>query len=346
MSTILTVIYAIIIFSVIIFVHEFGHFFTAKLFDVKVSEFALGMGPAIFKKQKGETLYSLRAIPLGGFCAMEGENGESDDPRSFGRKTKLQRFIILVSGALMNLILGFVVMLIFLGVYNNTGFVSTVIDTVDSSMPAYEAGIREGDRIIKVNGHRTNIKTEIDVFGSFSKDYDITVLRGKEKLNFTVTPKEVELTSNGETYKRKMIGISFKLDEKNLLSVIKYSYHNCVFMGKLVIISIKQLLTGAASPADLSGPVGIINEINTAAKSGLADILSLLCLITINLGLFNLLPIPALDGGRILFIIIEAIIRKPINPKYEGLIHAIGFILLIGLMLFATGNDILRLFKV
>ena len=142
-----------------------------------------------------------------------------------------------------------------------------------------------------------------------------------------------------------MIGVSFGMVEKNFSTLIKYSYHNCVFMGKLVLISLKQLATGVASPADLSGPVGIINEINTAAKSGLADILYLMCLITINLGLFNLLPLPALDGGRIFFIIIETIIRKPVPAKYEGIIHAIGFILLIALMIYATGNDITRLFN-
>ncbi len=345
MSGILTVIYAIIIFSVIIFVHEFGHFITAKLFDVKVSEFAIGMGPALFKKQKGETTYAVRAIPIGGFCAMEGENGDSDDPRAFAKKSKLKRFIILASGAFMNLILGFVVMLILLGVYNQSGFVSTVIDKVEPGMPAFEAGIREGDRVISVNGYRVYMKSEIDVYGSFEESYEIKIKRGNEKLTFNVTPRETELEAGGETYKRKMIGVSFKAEEKNFLTLIKYTFHNSVFLGKLVLISLKQLVTGAVSPSNLSGPVGIINEINTAAKSGLSDILYLMALITINLGLFNLLPLPALDGGRILFIIIEAIIRKPVPAKYEGLCHAIGFMLLIALMLYATGNDILRLFK-
>lgn len=344
MGSLLTVIYAVIIFSVIIFVHELGHFLTAKLFDVKVSEFAIGMGPAVIKKQRGETTYSVRAVPIGGFCAMEGENGESDDPRAFGSKSKLKRFIILAAGAFMNLVLGFIVMLVFLGVYNEGGFVSTVIDSVEPDMPAYEAGIQPGDRILSVNGYKTGTKSEIDVYGSFSESYDIEILRGKEKLSFKLIPEDVEYTYEGETYKRKMIGINFKVEEKSFLSVIEYSFRNSVFLGKLVLISLKQLITGAASPSDLSGPVGIINEINTAAQSGLADILYLMALITVNLGLFNLLPLPALDGGRILFIIIEAIIRKPIPPKYEGLCHGIGFILLIALMLYATGNDIIRLF--
>lgn len=345
MGTLLTIIYAILIFSVIIFVHEFGHFITAKLFDVKVTEFALGMGPALFKKQKGETLYSLRAIPIGGYCAMVGENGEEeDDPRSFARKSKLKRFIILASGAIMNLILGFIVMLALLGFYNQNGFVSTVIESVPEDMPAYEQGIRAGDRVIKVNGRSVSLKTEIDVYGSFEDSYEITVKRGKEKLTFNVIPKDVEYTLEGKTYKTKRIGVNFGKDEKSFLNVIKYSWKNCLFMGKLVIISLEQLITGAASPSQLSGPVGIINEINTAAKSGLADILNLMVLITINLGLFNLLPLPALDGGRIFFILIEAVIRKPIPAKYEGLCHGIGLILLLLVMIYATGNDIIRIF--
>ncbi len=344
MNGILTAVYSVLIFSVIIFVHEFGHFITAKLFGVKVHEFAIGMGPAIFKKQKGETLYAVRLIPIGGFCAMEGEDGESDDPRAFGNKSKIKRLIILAAGAIMNLILGFTVISIFLGVYNQGYFVSTVIDSVEEGMPAYEAGLRAGDTVIKVNGHRVNIKNEVDIYGTFDEEYNLVVKRGGEKLSFSVMPKEVEQEIEGVKYKRKLIGISFRTEEKNFARVIEYAFKNTVFMGRLVFISLQQLISGAVSPSSLSGPVGIINEISTAASSGLADILYLMALITINIGLFNLLPIPALDGGRILFIFIEAVIRKPIPAKYEGLCHGIGFALLILLMLFATGNDIMRIF--
>ena len=345
MNGILTAVYSIIIFSLIIFVHEFGHFITAKAFGVLVHEFAIGMGPAIFKKQKGETLYSVRAIPIGGYCAMEGENGESEDPRSFGKKSKFKRFIILAAGAVMNLILGFAVISLFFGVNNQEYFVSTVIESVDEGSPAYEAGLLPGDKVIRVNGHSLTVKSEVEIYGSFDKAYNLTVKRGKEKLNFSIVPRETETVIDGKTYKRRIMGIRFATVEKNFATMLEYSFKNTVFMGKLVFISLGQLLSGAASPSSLSGPVGIINEINTAASSGLADILYLMALITINIGLFNLLPIPALDGGRILFIIIEAIIRKPIPAKYEGLCHGIGFALLIGLMLFATGNDIMRLIK-
>lgn len=333
-----------LIFSVIIFVHEFGHFITAKLFKVKVHEFAIGMGPAIFKKQKGETLYALRIIPIGGYCAMEGENGESDDPRSFGMQSKTKRLIILAAGAIMNLILGFFVFTAFLGIYNQGLFTTTTVESVAENSPAYEAGIKAGDKIIKVNGHRVNIRSEIDIYGTFEKDYSIVVKRGKEKLSFKITPTEIEEEKNGVKQKRRIVGIYMKTVKKSFLTVLEYAFKNTVFMGRLVFISLQQLISGAVSPTGLSGPVGIINEINSAAKSGFSDILYLLALITINIGLFNLLPIPALDGGRIFFIFIEAIIRKPIPAKYEGLCHGIGFALLIGLMLFATGNDILRIF--
>lgn len=344
MGTVITVIAALLIFSIIVFVHEFGHFFTAKLFKVKVHEFAIGMGPALFKKQKGETLYSVRAIPMGGFCAMEGENGESEDPRSFGKQAKWKRFIILVSGALMNLLLGLIIMIISTAVFSKGGFITTTIDSVVPGSAAYEAGILPGDRIISVNGYSTGMRSEIDIYGSFSETDTIKVKRGNKTLTFSITPRETEYVSGGQTYKAKMLGVTFSTLPKNFFTVMEYSWKNSLFLGKTVFISLKWLLNGTASATELSGPVGIVNEINNAAKNGLADILYLMCLITINLGIFNLLPIPALDGGRVLFIIIEAIIRKPIPPKYEGLCHAIGFILLIGLMLFATWNDISRIF--
>ena len=344
----LTVIYAILIFSIIIFVHEFGHFITAKMFGVYVKEFAIGMGPAIFKKQKGETLYAVRAIPIGGYCAMEGEDQESESPRSFGKKTKLQRLIILAAGAFMNLLLGFVVVLVMQGIYS-PAFVSTRIAEVDPELPAYRAGVLPGDEIIKVNGYRVATRSEVDIYGSFEDSYRITVKRksgGKtEKHEFDITPVEKEFDIEGEKFKRKVIGITFAQVGKTPLTLLEHSFKTSVFLGKLVLISIKMMLTGGAKASDISGPVGIIGEISTAAKSGLSDILFLMALITINLGLMNLLPIPALDGGRILFVIIEAIIGKPIPPKYEGLCHGIGFILLLILMVYATGNDIMRLIR-
>ncbi|MBR4893035.1 MAG: RIP metalloprotease RseP [Clostridia bacterium] len=350
MSSFLTVIYALLLFSVIIFVHEFGHFIFAKIFGVYVHEFAIGMGPAIFKKKKGETLYSVRLVPMGGYCKMEGEDGQSDNSRAFSNKSKTKRLIILSAGAVMNLLLGFIVVLILNFGFSSNFYVSTSVANVLENTPAYTAGLRAGDKIERLNGKKVNIRSEFMVYNN-KEDMEITVKRGRETLTFNVTPKSYLLDESGNIIKEsseegshKLIGIEFSKEEKTLLSVIKYSYFESLFIGKTIFISLGQLITGEVSPDNLSGPVGIVKEINTAANTGFDYLLYLMALITINLGIFNLLPLPALDGGRILFILIEAVIGKPVSLKYEGIIHAIGFMLLILLMLYATWNDILRIF--
>ncbi len=346
-----TLIWSVVIFSIIVFIHELGHFMFAKLFGVYVAEFAVGMGPALFKKQVGETLYSIRAIPMGGYCQLEGENGESESPRSFGKKSKLKRFIILGAGSFMNLILGFIVVVIMNLTIPTDYYPSTVIQSVTEGTPAYEMGIREGDKVIGLNGSKINFYMDFNAYND-SPELDLTLLRDGEKINVKVAPKSYLLDENGKIIKeseeegsRKLIGIAFGTEKKGFLSTLKYSLYESVLIGKLIIISVGDLITGAVSADNLSGPVGIVGVINTAAKSGLTDILYIMAFITINLGIFNLLPLPALDGGRIVFIVIEAIIRKPVPPKYEGIIHAVGLILLILLMLYATGNDFIRLFS-
>lgn len=350
MTALLTIVYAILLFSVIIFVHEFGHFIFAKIFNVYVIEFAIGMGPAIFKKQKGETLYSIRLIPMGGYCKLEGEDGESDNPRAFINKTKLQRLIILSAGAIMNLILGFAVVFIMNFGFGADSYATTTIAKVNENTPAYTAGLKAGDKIISLNGHKVNIRSDFFVYND-KDSMEIDIKRGNEKLNFSVKSKSYLLDKNGKIIKEsseegsvKLIGIEFGVEDKTFLNTVRYSFFESVFIGKTIFLSLKDLITGAVSPDNLSGPVGIVNEINTAAKVGIEYLLYLMALITINLGIFNLLPIPALDGGRILFIVIESIIGKPVSPKYEGLIHGIGFLLLILLMIYVTGNDIFKIF--
>ena len=349
MTALLTVIYAVILFSVIIFVHEFGHFIFAKIFGVYVHEFAIGMGPAIFKKQKGETLYSIRIIPMGGYCKMEGEDGESENPRAFSNQSKFHRFIILVAGALMNLILGLIVVIIMNSAFGGDYFGSTTINNVVENTPAYEAGIKPGDKIVRLNNHGVNIISDFNIYKN-SEVLDITVKRGNEKLSFKVTPDFFVVDKEGNIVKKsdnkegkRLIGIEFGKEEKNLVNIFKYSFYESVLIGKTIFLSLGDMISGKVSPDNLSGPVGIVNEINNAAKVGFDYLLYLMALITINLGIFNLLPLPALDGGRILFLLIEVVIGRPVSPKYEGIIHAIGFLLLILLMLYATGNDILRI---
>ena len=349
MTAFLTVIYAVILFSVIIFVHEFGHFIFAKLFGVYVHEFAIGMGPALFKKQKGETLYSVRLIPMGGYCKMEGEDGESDNPRAFSNKPKLQRFVILVAGALMNLILGFIVVTVMNSAFGADYFASTDISKVLNDTPAYTAGLKEGDKIVALNGHKVNIISDFNIYNN-KETLDITVKRDGELHEYSVKPEYFTVDKDGNIIGKsktgegkRLIGIEFGTEDKNLISIIRNSFYESVLIGKTIFLSIGDIISGRVSADNLSGPVGIVNEINNAAKVGFDYLLYLMALITINLGIFNLLPVPALDGGRILFVLIEAVIGRPVSPKYEGIIHAIGFLLLILLMLYATGTDILRI---
>lgn len=350
MTSLLTVIYAIILFSVVIFVHELGHFMFAKAFNVYVEEFAIGMGPALFKKKRGETLYSVRAIPMGGYCKMEGENEESDNPRAFSNKTKLQRLIILCAGAVMNLILGFIVVLILNGFYSGNTFTTTTIDKVLENSPAYHAGIKTNDKIIGINGHRVNIRSDFSMYNN-KETMDLEIKRGNEKIKLSVTPKSYILDKDGNIIgegdgegSSRLIGITFGTEEKSFLSVLKNSFYESIFIGKSIYMSLIDMVSGNVKMDDISGPVGIVNEINNAAKVGFFYLLYLMAIITINLGIFNLLPIPALDGGRVFFILIELIIGKKISQDYEGLVHAIGFILLIVLMLFVTWNDISKIF--
>lgn len=331
----LTAVSAVVIFFILVGIHEFGHFAAAKLCGVKVLEFSLGMGPAILKKQGKETLYSLRILPIGGFCKLEGEEESSDDPNSFSQKSPLQRFIVLVAGATMNIILGF---LCFVIMFSMIQRVSTpVISSFPETSPVYEAGLREGDRITKVNGSKIHIPEELALvlFQYKSGAIDVEYERDGVKNTVSVTP----IKQDG----RYLIGFIYDTENLTFFSRLKRAFYYSVFMVKMVFSSLKMLITGYVPASQMSGPVGIVKEIGTAAHEGIRSLLYLTGLITINLGVMNLLPLPALDGGHILFVIAEVIRGKKIPPEKEGIIHGIGFILLLALMLFATWNDIIRL---
>ncbi len=333
-----TVIAAVLIFLILVLVHEFGHFITAKLCGVTVHEFAIGMGPVIFKKQGRETLYSLRCIPIGGYCAMEGEDEESDSPGAFSNKKRWQRILILVSGAFMNLLLGFVLMCIIMFSSNANYVQVTEIDTVIENYPAYEAGLRAGDKIIKIDGKKIETYMELKFELSRYKGgaIDVEYIRNGEKNTVTVTPKKED---DGMYY----IGFQPKMEQLNFAGRLYHSWHYTLFYGKAILVSLFDLITGNVGMEAMSGPVGIVNEISKSAKQGIDSLLSLGALITINLGLFNLLPLPALDGGRVFFVLAECIIRRKIPADKEGMVHFIGFILLLLLMAFATWNDIVKL---
>ena len=340
---IVTVIFAIVIFSLIIFVHELGHFLTARMFGVKVHEFAIGMGPAIYSKQKGDTKYSVRIIPMGGFCSMEGEDCESEDEGSFSSKPWYAKFIILAAGATMNVLLGFVICLIFVASTSaGTGVASVTVDTVLEESQAADF-LQPGDKVVAINGERVNIKRDIDFIMSRNgnKEYEITVKRNGEKLTKILKPYETQYTDGTPAY---LIGFLAAVEKANPANILKEAFFQTIWMGKLVFVSLGMLIGGQASVQDVSGPVGVVSAMNTTAQTGgLIGLLYLASFITVNIGIMNLLPIPALDGGRIFFVLIEAIRRKPIPPEKEGVVHFIGLILLVGIMIFATWNDIMRL---
>lgn len=331
----LTAVAAIIVFGLLIGVHEAGHLIAAKLNKVEVTEFAIGMGPKIFSFQWKETLYSLRLIPIGGYCKLTGEDESIDSPVSFSEKKPLQRISILVAGALMNLVLGFVALFV---LFAPNEYVATpYVESVLENAPAYNQGLKPGDRILKLNSTNVSIDSDISFFlyRNGGKPIDVTVKRGNEKVVLNITPH----SNNGSYY----IGYTPRIVDNNFWETLKYAYHYEVFTSKVVVLTIADMFTGDVSVKDTSGPVGIVSEIGKAAQTGFRNVLYLLALISVNLGLFNLLPLPALDGGRILFVFIEFVFRKPVPQKYEAMVHALGFLALLILMVFVTFNDIFRL---
>lgn len=351
-----SIIIAILVFGIIIIVHEFGHFITAKKSGVKVNEFAIGMGPKLFSKQRGETKYSLRLLPIGGFCSMEGEDRTSEDSRAFCNKSVLKRILIVAAGALMNLILGFIFIVIMTSLSDT--YASTTISWFEDDAASQMSGLQVGDRVTNING--MHIFTDTDFMYQLQSDkdgvFDMTVIRKGEKKNlkdvkFSIT--EAEGTNGNKT---SSLHIDFKVApiERSFMSIASQSWRRGISYARLIWVSLGDLITGQYKINDLSGPVGIVSAIsdvvsNETTKSGinwkelLENLLSMAALISINVGIFNLLPLPALDGGRLIFLIIEGIRRKPVSPEKEGVVHFIGLALLMLLMLFVTFNDIIKL---
>ncbi len=349
------IVIALIIFGLIVTVHEFGHFICAKLSGIKVLEFSIGMGPKLIQKQKGETMYSLRALPIGGYCAMEGEDSTDDDPRSFRNAKLWKRMIVLVAGAMMNFILGLIAIVIMtlmmesIGTTQIKGFSGVVNEDGSKTYYAesYKTGLRHNDIIIEIDD--TPIYSVLDLdFMLFldpnDRDHDLVVKRDGEKVEL----KNVKF-NDSQTGSKMDFGLIY--EEKTPVSVIKNTGTTFASMSHVVTLSLKYLFTGEVSTEEVSGPVGVvttINEVTEQSESGKEKVFNLfymLSLITINVGIFNLLPIPGLDGGRLIFCFIELIRRKPIKPEHEGYVHLAGMVLLFGIMIFATYNDIVRLFN-
>lgn len=340
------ILFALLFFGVIIMIHECGHFACAKLFKVKVNEFSLGMGPALFKRKKGDTLYAVRLFPIGGYVAMEGEDDASEDDRAFNKKPVWQKMIIVVAGALMNLILGFILMVLLLTTSTDLIGTNTIKEFYPDAMSS-QYGLQAGDRFVEIDGHHVWSELDLSFLMSRSQDgvFDFVVERDGEK----VTLNDVHFATeqqNGITliqYDFIIIG-----EQPGFLNIVKNAFTQSASIVRMVWLSVFDLVTGRYGMSELAGPVGtvdIIADVTAQAVSSgsLTNLLTIMAFITINVGVANLLPLPALDGGRFLFLAIEAVRRKPVNPKYEGYVHAAGLALLLLLMVVVTYNDIARI---
>jgi len=345
----MTLLYFILILGVIIFIHELGHFIFAKRSGIYVYEFSLGMGPRIFKfnRKNDETDYCLRLFPIGGFVQMAGEeiNDDEDVPKDkkFSNKTFLQKLMTVIAGIMMNFLLA-IVLLFIVGLINGAPQNKVIVGTIDPSYPAYTSGLQDGDKILKVNGRSANttdkLTLQLQVFQG--KTIDMEVERNGVTKTIKLTPKEDEV--DGE----KVYRYGFQIEDEveyGFFPALKYAFTKTFSLVHQMIFIIWYLITGQLELGSLAGPVGIYSVVGSAASSGLVSLLYLTAYISINVGFINLLPIPAFDGGRLLFLIIEKIKGSPVDPKLENTIHTIGFFLLMALMILITYNDVIRLIK-
>jgi regulator of sigma E protease len=344
----LSLIWFILILGAIVAVHEFGHFIFAKLSNIYVYEFSIGMGKKIFGKKRkgGETEFCLRMVPLGGYVMIAGEDVEDDKipkKRQMCNKGFLPRFLVLFAGAFFNFIFAFIILFVSALIY---GAVSTkpYIGEVSPEYPAYTAGIEKGDLVISLNDKKINNWDQglimLQTTNGEAVVFEVEKSDGRV-VEYTVEPKKVTDEDGNESYKFGIATLSEK--EYGFVASIKYAVNKTVSLFGSMWDTLKYLFTGKVGVDQLSGPVGIYSVVDSQAEQGLEAVLYLVAYLSINVGIINLLPFPAFDGGRILFLLIEKIFRKPVSKKVENIIHSIGFMLIIGLLIFVTFNDILRL---
>ena len=350
------IIVAILAFGVLIAIHELGHFTAAKLLGVRVNEFSIGMGPLLLSRQGKETMYSLRLLPIGGYCAMEGEDEDSDDPKGFGSQPKWKRLIILAAGSLMNLAGGVVIVVALC--FTMPGF-GTSTNTIGGFLDGFplegEEGLMVGDRIVSVNGaaawtfYDLNLQLNRAAGG---ETMDLVIQRGGERIHlddFPLTPQMYE-TEEGSAL---MFGLEFVQTEPTVWNILKGSVLYCFYFVELVWYGLCDLISGAAGLSDMAGPIGIVDAIGSMGAQaqslalGIWNVFHYIALIAVNLAVMNLLPLPALDGGRILFLLVNGVagllFRREIPAKYEGYVHVAGMIALLALMAVVAMNDILRI---
>ena len=345
---------AILIFGVLIAVHELGHFMAAKACGVRVNEFSIGMGPALWKKQKGETQYSLRLFPVGGFCAMEGEEEDSDDPTALNNQGFWAKLLIFAAGAAMNFIAGLLIILVLYA--DAQAFYVPVVAGFADGCPLESAdGLQEGDRLLRIDGEKVYVYSDISLLMGLNKTgaFDLQIERNGEVItlrDFTMERREYT-DQNGKAYTG--YGLYFGAEEATLGRKLSYSWNNAMDFARLVRLSLQMLVTGQAGVKDLSGPVGIVSTMTqvgeqaATTRAAVENIAYLAALIAVNLAVMNLLPLPALDGGKIFFLVINAVsmqlFKKQIPAKYENYIHFAGLILLLALMAVITFSDVWKL---
>ncbi len=356
LARILYILLAILLFGVLIAIHEFGHFFTAKLLGVKVNEFSIGMGPLLLSRQKGETLYSLRALPIGGYCAMEGEDEDTGDPRAFARQPGWKKIIILCAGSFMNFVLGLVItVVLFLGI----GQVRAPV--VTEFAPEFQCegadGLMAGDRLLKIDGHGVWEYSDVQTYLSRNdgNGVELTVERDGKKLDLGLVPMyRMDYTYEGQT--NHGFGLIFgAVDDLSVPQRIGQGAVESVNFVRLVWMSLGDLVTGRVSVDQLSGVIGVVDIVSEAGAGsstvaeGIMNVFYFMALIAVNLAVMNMLPIPALDGGRVFFVLLNGLLwlicRKRIPEKYEGYVHAAAFVLLMGLMALVAFHDVWNIFR-
>lgn len=351
LSIALLIVIGVLLFGFVIFFHELGHFLMAKASGIRVNEFALGMGPRLFRFQRGETQYALRLFPIGGYCAMEGEDEESSDERAFNNKPVWRRILVVVAGGLFNIILGFFLMLIVLG--QQETYATTVISRFAEDSRLEAAGAQAGDKIVEIDGYAVYTDRDLSFALALADPnaVSMTIQRGGEKVDLGTFSMAAETVEGG----RQVVSMDFWVqpEARTLPVLLRRSAADTFSMARMAIESLKGLITGRFGLNDVAGPVGTAQAISQVAGAGLEqsfgqavnNILLMIIMITVNLGIVNLLPLPALDGGRLLFLLWEAVTRKPVPQKYEGWVHAAGFALLMVLMVAVTFSDIWRIIQ-
>ena len=334
LSVLLNIIKIAFLLGFLILIHESGHFLIAKLFKIKVLEFAIGFGPKIFEKQGKETKYVLRLIPLGGFVNLLGEAEASNEEGSYSIAARWKKIIILLAGGTVNIVFGLLAFFILVTSMGN--YVSTTIDKALDDSPAQSVGLQSEDKIIAANGKKIRLKSDIDKIVKSGKEIELTIERNNEIIKVNITPKKDDKTN------RYLIGVNFLPAKNNLKNNIYYGFWDTVDFTKTFLGGVKDLFTGNVGVKEFTGPVGISEVV--VKTSSLQQFVYILAAVSLSLGITNLLPLPPLDGGKVLLLLIEAIIRKPIKENINNAIHVTGFLIIIALALVVTYNDILRVF--